>query len=784
MSKDTLQERLDGLKDGGTFKLDPPLHEFKGPLVIRKAAVIEGQGGTIWAVTGPALEVDAPGVVLRNLSVEITSRDTALAGDAACALRIRPGLAVGLDNVAVRGNVAGLAQEEGAWQFPRTLALGVLKATAPHEFRIKLVVPVPCSLASEIDGLKVQPNELPGGSATVTLRLDALPAGTRLLGQLLLKTRLLVRRIPVTGLCSEAGALGNGQFLWRPPGDAEPVPDVPLEQIEPDSTPAPKRTIPAAPIHTVPATGPVLPIEPSLAADESGPVPTTPPSTGLVGALVVSAFDTGQYRTVGEALRRAPTGTRILVRPGVYRESIRIQKKVEIVGDGPAGDVVIESPDGNCLLLGADMARVRGLTLRGAAGTSSRERFTVHVPNGQLILEDCNLSSDSLACVAATAGGAVLTLRRCRIKGGASAGVLAAERGDVTLEACEISEQALAAVESRRGVVKLRNCKLFACGGAGVLIHDQGKATLESCDVFANAASGVEARDGGEAILRGTKVRNNQGPGVRIHGDGKATLDECDLSENTLANLEVRHGGRPTLRRCKLRQSKQAGALFGRDGQGTLEDCQLEGNAGAAVEIKEGANPTLKRCTTRQCGPAAVVVRENGTGAFEECDLAEASIAVVDIRQGAAPVLRRCKIHDGVQAGVLAGARAAGRLEDCEVFANQGPGVVISAGGNPTLKRCKVRDNGLAGVVIWDNGRGVLDSCEIIENGLAGLTIGDGGSPTARACKVNRNRDVGVWARRGAAGDVENCDLTGNKGGPLDLEGGARPNLTGNRTER
>jgi parallel beta-helix repeat protein len=766
MSKESLQDRLDGLREGETLTLDPPLHEHKGPLIIRKAAVIEGQGGTIWMETGPVVTIEAPGVLLRNVAVEITSRNAPLAGEAACALHVQPGVDVNLENVAVRGNVAGLAEEEGAWQIPRKLELGTVQASSPHDFRLQLAVPVPCSLTSEIDGLDVQPQSLPAGAADVRLRLDALPAGTRLRGQLLLRTRLLVRRIAVTGQCADSGASGNGQLLWPPAGQAQStadIPDISLEPIESEPHAAARPTVPAA----------------------ATPTPLTTPTAGpAVAALVVSAFDTGQFRSIGAALQRATTGARVLVRPGVYKESLKITKKVEIVGDGPAGEVVLEGAEGSCLLMAAEMARVRGLTLRGAGAQSGREHYAVHVPRGQLILEDCKVSSDTLTCLAATAAGATLLLRRCQVQGGASAGVLVADRGEALLEDCEVAEHALAGVEARRGgAVTLRHCRLSACGQAGALVHDQGKATLEGCDVFSHGQAGVEVRDQAEATLRRCKLRHNRGPGLRVHADGQASLEESDLSENVLANLEVRHGGNPTLRRCKLRQSKQAGALFGRDGQGMLEDCQLEGNAGAAVEIKEGANPTLRRCTARQCGPVAVAVRDNARGLLEECDLAEAGLAVVEVRQGAAPTLRRCKIHDGARAGVLALARAAARLEDCEVFANQGPGVAITGGGNPTLQRCKVRDNGQAGVVVWDNGRGVLEQCEITENGSAGLAIGPGGTPNARSCRLTRNRDAGLWARRGAAGDVTRCDLTGNRGGSLDVESGAGLHLEDNRTD-
>ncbi len=102
---ETLQDRLDQLSDGDTLKLDPPAHEFKGPLLIRKPVVVDGQGGTIWTSIGPTLTIEAPGVVLRDVNLEITSRSAPTQGEKSCALVVSPGLPVILENVAVRGNV-------------------------------------------------------------------------------------------------------------------------------------------------------------------------------------------------------------------------------------------------------------------------------------------------------------------------------------------------------------------------------------------------------------------------------------------------------------------------------------------------------------------------------------------------------------------------------------------------------------------------------------------------------------------------------------------------------
>src|ERR1700731_1830616 len=92
----TLQDQLDRLKEGDTLTL-APRQEVKGPVVIRKPVVIAGRSGTIWAARGAVMRIEATGVVLRDVNVEVTARDAGLEGEAGCALVVDPMGSVSLD---------------------------------------------------------------------------------------------------------------------------------------------------------------------------------------------------------------------------------------------------------------------------------------------------------------------------------------------------------------------------------------------------------------------------------------------------------------------------------------------------------------------------------------------------------------------------------------------------------------------------------------------------------------------------------------------------------------
>ncbi|CAK8710797.1 hypothetical protein GKODMF_02015 [Candidatus Electrothrix gigas] len=76
------------------------------------------------------------------------------------------------------------------------------------------------------------------------------------------------------------------------------------------------------------------------AAEAEAPAPAVKTKQPTV---VVDQNSRGDYTTITEALESVKAGVRILVRPGLYKESIVIDKPVEIIGDGDRDKIVIES---------------------------------------------------------------------------------------------------------------------------------------------------------------------------------------------------------------------------------------------------------------------------------------------------------------------------------------------------------------------------------------------------------------------------------------------------------
>jgi parallel beta-helix repeat protein len=107
------------------------------------------------------------------------------------------------------------------------------------------------------------------------------------------------------------------------------------------------------------------------------------------GAIVVAQDDSGTYTTITAAVAAANDGDTILVKPGVYRESITITDDITLRGDGPRDQVVIEvnaasptydgywyGPSHYALILDGTNAAVSNLTLRGLGDATQHTAIT------------------------------------------------------------------------------------------------------------------------------------------------------------------------------------------------------------------------------------------------------------------------------------------------------------------------------------------------------------------------------------------------------------------------
>ena len=222
-------------------------------------------------------------------------------------------------------------------------------------------------------------------------------------------------------------------------------------------------------------------------------------TTGSQHTIVVAPDGRGEFSSMTQALRAAPPWSRIEVLPGTYRAPLVVDRPVEIVAVGRPGEVIFEGDGTAGVRLTAEYALLRGVGLRSlAVDDGARTLFGVDVTQGELYLEDCDVSGAELACVAVRGRSASATLRRCRVRHGRQAGVYVSLGGACGLSECEIAENGGAGVEiGWRGSPVLRRCRINGNGTYGIRIYAGGESQLEECDLTGNrlGAWSVEESD-------------------------------------------------------------------------------------------------------------------------------------------------------------------------------------------------------------------------------------------------------------------------------------------------
>jgi parallel beta-helix repeat protein len=310
-----------------------------------------------------------------------------------------------------------------------------------------------------------------------------------------------------------------------------------LERDRPPAKPAP-----VAADRSVRQVSSAAASEPAAAGgSESAPVRKNEPPTHIV-----DAFHRGDHATITAALQAARPGDRIMVRPGLYRESLVIDKPIEIIGEGELGDVIIEGVEGNAIRFQTSIGRVANLTLRQ---TGDGQYFCIDIAQGRLDLEGCDITSQALACVAIH-NGADPRLRRNRIHDGKE---------------------------------------------AGVVVYKNGLGTLEDNEIFANANAGVQIGDGGNPTLRRNRIHDGKEAGVIVIQNGLGTLEDNEIFANASAGVAITEGGNPTLRRNRIAANEYQAIWISNGGQGTFEDNDLRGNIRGAWNIAEDCQDKVIR---------------------------------------------------------------------------------------------------------------------------------------------------------------------------------------------
>lgn len=261
-------------------------------------------------------------------------------------------------------------------------------------------------------------------------------------------------------------------------------------------------------------------------------------------ALVVSTESTSRYRRVSEALQDARNGDTIIVKPGLYYDSIALLHDVEVVGDGPKESIVIRSPCGNVVECRTPSATVRGLTLECFPPDAPSESYYgdyygVFISEGSLVLEDCEVRCVGLSCIKIVGGpkAGVSTIRRNDVHSAHQCGILLANSADALIQHNTIHHNRFSGVEIRNGAKpKLQANRIFENVQNGVYIHSHGEGVVEGNHLYKNKFNGINGE--GNVLVSSNVIHENMKRGI-FYGS-QMTLQNNEVYWNSLGDFAPR----------------------------------------------------------------------------------------------------------------------------------------------------------------------------------------------------------------------------------------------------
>ena len=194
-----IQYMLDSVNANDSVQL--PVGEFKGPFYIRKACTIIGNGATLWGKQGPVLVIEAQGVTVKNLRIEVTEEP--LRPEDFICLVDKSGHTV-YEKIEIIGNVVGVPGEEGVWNIPKVISLGSFPADTEATFNIEVMTPVNLNIHSMVKDINLSSTQLTPGKHVLTLQTSKLKEDTFLYGEILFNSTF-IRRSYLSGRVKSEG---------------------------------------------------------------------------------------------------------------------------------------------------------------------------------------------------------------------------------------------------------------------------------------------------------------------------------------------------------------------------------------------------------------------------------------------------------------------------------------------------------------------------------------------------------------------------------------------------
>lgn len=402
--------------------------------------------------------------------------------------------------------------------------------------------------------------------------------------------------------------------------------------------------------------------------------------------ITVSKNNPSLFQTIHEALESCSDGETITIEPGVYRESILLDKDVEIIGMNESGQIIIESEDPTAMFVKANRVKFSNISFIGRGELNEQ---ALHVDKGELFLSNCQFSSSGTGALLKNA------------------------ETNVVFEKCTFHESK-----------------------TGLEVNEGAQCQLTDCSIAMNQEIGIYTRSYANSNIRKSVIKNN-GFGLLFTEGSQGRVEQCEITSNE-KGIFIKEQAAPILDESMFARNKHNITLENK-AIGIIYQSFLTGGQ-TGITVKDKSHLTIMESTIENSENYNISV-ETSTIHMKDCSLTNAKIGLyvkksidstiefatlthhsngaIILENENDVVVKNSKI-DGAECGICFQQEATGEIQNCEITSSLLTGIAILSGSQPKITQCHVKDGQAVGLYLKD-GIGTVKDCVVTNHGYRNL---------------------------------------------------------------
>ena len=301
----------------------------------------------------------------------------------------------------------------------------------------------------------------------------------------------------------------------------------------------------------------------------------------------------GDALTITDALSRAGDGATIAIRPGLYAESVVIDRPAHLTA-AVAGEAPVIAPAGGpCLIVTGDGGSVSGLRLHASAGGDpASPAIPCLVIAGGIVSVNGNRISSASGPAILVRDGAYPEIRDNTIEDSAGPGIVVTSGAGGAITANTISNAGGSGLIVRGGATpKITGNTIESSGG--VVFAEGARGTFAGNRIVSSRTSAIEVTTGADPEVIENSIEDSAEAGIFVHDFGRGRYEGNTIVGSGLSGVVATSGATPVVVGNVIRESAEHGILVIDRGGGLLDLNTVSDNGGHGIAIGRGAEIEL-----------------------------------------------------------------------------------------------------------------------------------------------------------------------------------------------